>query len=154
MTIEWNRSNCWVPGVEQIREIRHAFWCRWHSAQDCPVETDPDWHLDNHWAETTYRAYTCIFVQAHRFRRHLAAIFAFFAFVLVLNRLQFWLNQLHFLHLPGLPHGQWDHCQTDENCKYDDAESEVRKQQLIQQRKDVDHRPHNYFLPEQAKNFH
>jgi hypothetical protein len=62
MTIEWNRGDCRVPPVEQIREIRHAFWCRRHGTQDCSVETDPYRHLDDHWAETTDGAYACVLV--------------------------------------------------------------------------------------------
>ena len=62
MTIEWNRGYCRVPVVEQTREIRHTFWCGRHGAQDCPVEPDPDRHLDDHRTETTDGAYACVFV--------------------------------------------------------------------------------------------
>ncbi len=79
---------------------------------------------------------------------------ALFALVLFLYRLQFRLDGLHLLHLAGLTYRQRDHRQANENREDDDAESEIEEQQLIQQREAVDHRPHDYFKPEDAKYLH
>ena len=47
-----------------------------------------------------------------------------------------------------------DHQHTDDDRENDDADTEIGPEEVIQQRKAVDHRAHDYFEPENTEDFH